>query len=109
MNINLNYRERRNVNLRDLDKSSSSRNIQMPVNDLHRFQANVNKSCQNKKPFGRTLMNRCKSKNLNMFIETASKMVRGISAQRDISRRSSVRTYNNSVKKRNSVITDASG
>lgn len=80
----------------------------MPVYDLHRFEADVNKSCQSKKPFGSTLMNRCKSKNLNMFIETASKMVRGLSAQRDIARKGSVRTHNNSVEKRNSGIIDAS-
>lgn len=76
---------------------------------MNNFEGNVNKTyqnMQNKMRFGSNMMNRCKSKELNMFIEKASNIVRELSAQREISKTSAIRTLSYSIDKKNSEISD---
>lgn len=59
--------------------------------------------------FGSTIINRCKSKELNFFIEKASRIVRELSNQREQSyAKSAGRDNSSSVEKRNQDFTDAS-
>ena len=101
-----------NSSLTRFGKNEKTRNRPTQAYDLENVQKNANNTFQNFKKsnaFGSTIINRCKSKELNFFIEKASRMVREISGQREQSFTRSVgRDNSGSVEKRNYEFTDAS-
>ena len=96
MEINNLYREARNLSLKNLEKHKKTRNIVKQSYDLSNFEKNVNNTYQTMKkklPFGSTIMNRCKAKELNLYIEKASRMMRELSSSKPVSAQNSIERY----------------
>lgn len=86
--LNSQYRGPRNLSLTEINSQRKTRNIENRVQNVaETFKSNMHSSNKShtKNPFGTSIINKCKSKELSMYIEKASRMVHQLSARREAS------------------------
>jgi hypothetical protein len=79
------YREPRNLSLGNLDNTLKTRNVRnnvdSPCEDIPKKDG-FDSVDRKKTSFGTSIMNRCKAKELNMFIEKATRMVNHLNSKK---------------------------